>query len=91
MHAMFENVMKQLMDLWNGDFKLGLLAGPSVSRLIDDFVISPTDWKALDLQMAASNSTVPSAIADRVRSIHKRSFGQQNHIHTFCCSLDRLF
>lgn len=74
MHAMFENLMKELMDLWSGDFKVGMLEGPAVARLQDDFVISPTDQKAIDFEMAASNSTVPSALANRVRSVHNRSY-----------------
>lgn len=74
MHAMFENVVKELMDLWGGVFKVGILAGPASTRLEDDFVVSQADWKSINSEILASNATVPTAIADRVRSISNRSY-----------------
>ena len=58
MHLIFENVMKNLILLWTGEFK-GLGEGTGQYHLM------PKVWEAVGTATAASGSTIPSAFGAR--------------------------
>ena len=58
MHLIFENVMKNLILLWTGEFK-GLSEGTGQYHLM------PKVWEAVGTATAASGSTIPSAFTAR--------------------------
>jgi hypothetical protein len=58
MHLIFENVMKNLILLWTGEFK-GLDEGSG------DYHLMPKVWEAVGAATAAAGSTIPSAFAAR--------------------------
>jgi hypothetical protein len=58
MHLIFENVMKNLILLWTGEFK-GLDEGTGQYHLM------PKVWEAVGTATAASGSTIPSAFGAR--------------------------
>ncbi|RXW12694.1 hypothetical protein EST38_g13161 [Candolleomyces aberdarensis] len=62
MHLIFENVMKNLILLWTGDFK-GLDEGTG------SYVLEKQVWEAIGAATAASGSTIPSAFAARAPNI----------------------
>ena len=53
MHLLWENVVKNLMQLWTGHYK-GLDTGS------EDYEIDPTIWEAIGAASAASGSVLAS-------------------------------
>ena len=54
MHLIFENLIKNLVLLWMGNFK-------DLDEGCGDYVLSPWVWEAIGEATAASGSTIPSA------------------------------
>ena len=54
MHLVFENLIKNLVLLWTGNFK-------DLDEGSGDYVLSPRVWEAIGEATAASGSTIPSA------------------------------
>ena len=54
MHLIFENLLKNLVLLWTGNFK-------DLDEATGDYVLYPQVWEAIGQATAASGSTIPSA------------------------------
>lgn len=72
MHLLFENVTKELISLWEGDFRAKTLTGDEEGQIRADYVIPGSKWRDIDRDVRASNRTVPTQLADRARSIRTR-------------------
>lgn len=64
MHLIWENLIKNLVLHWTGEFK-GLDDGA------EDYQLSKTVWDAIGVETAAAGSTIPSAYGARVPNIAK--------------------
>ncbi|KAF8904553.1 hypothetical protein CPB85DRAFT_1376903 [Mucidula mucida] len=64
MHLIWENLIKNLILLWTGEFK-GLDTGDG------DYVLPKTVWEAIGEATAAAGSTIPSAYGSCVPNISK--------------------
>lgn len=62
MHLIFENLIKNLILLWTGQFK-GLNEGSG------SYELNPGVWEAIGAATAASGSTVPGAFGARPRNV----------------------
>jgi hypothetical protein len=62
MHLIWENLMKNLILLWTGEFK-GLNTGHG------EYVIADAIWEAVGAATHASGTTIPSAYGARVPNI----------------------
>ncbi|KAJ9127066.1 hypothetical protein QFC24_001300 [Naganishia onofrii] len=74
MHVLFENIMPQLMLCWRGKYKNDK---DDKGKDVTDrrtFVLSDTAWEEIKLEVAASNTMVPSQFALYVNSIDKKSY-----------------
>ncbi|KZT63404.1 hypothetical protein DAEQUDRAFT_719469 [Daedalea quercina L-15889] len=58
MHLVWENVLKNLVSLWTGEYK-GLDSGT------EDYVLDPDVWKAIGEATASAGSTIPSVYGPR--------------------------
>lgn len=58
MHLLWENVMKNMMQLWTGSYK-GLATGT------EDYELHPTVWAAIGEACEKSGSSIPSAFGPR--------------------------
>lgn len=58
-HVFFENIMTQLLSVWEGSYKSGTLN----NREGDKFVIDPQAWAAMSQHILDSNATVPTQTA----------------------------
>jgi hypothetical protein len=78
MHILFENIMKELLGLWEGTYKAAMVTGDETARLGDrigeTYVIPKSGWDAMDNEIAASNATIPARLMRRLGSITKRGF-----------------
>ncbi|KAJ9095019.1 hypothetical protein QFC21_005812 [Naganishia friedmannii] len=78
MHILFENIMKELLGLWEGKYKASMVTGAVNGRLSaaagENYVISKVDWDAMDGEVASSNATVPAQMARRLGSLSKRGY-----------------
>lgn len=78
MHILFENIMKEMLGLWEGTYKAGMVRGNGNIRLGDciaeSYVKPKQDWDDMDNEVAKSNSTIPAKLARRLGSITKRGF-----------------
>jgi hypothetical protein len=72
MRLRFENVIKELLGLWEGNYKAKSLTGIDNAPPADDFVIPTTLWTTMDRALMNSNKTVPAEMASRIRSINNR-------------------
>ncbi|KAJ9094083.1 hypothetical protein QFC21_006184 [Naganishia friedmannii] len=106
MHIIYENIMKEMLGIWEGKYKADMITGNMKGRLGavvgENYVISPEHWKAIDREVAASNSTVPAALSRRMGSISKRGYWTAEmgkvpdlhalsaclQIHQIMCSID---
>lgn len=64
MHLLYENVLKNLMLLWTGDYK-GLDSGE------EDYEFPSTVWDAIGEASAASGDTIPSVFGPRPPNVAK--------------------
>lgn len=62
MHLIFENLIKNLVLLWTGNFK-------DLDEGSGDYVLSPRVWEAIGEATAASGSTIPSAYGARPQNV----------------------
>lgn len=78
MHILLENIMKELLAIWEGKYKASMITGTSDGRLGaaagEDYVISKSDWDEMDKDVSASNRTIPSQMARRMESVTKRGY-----------------
>jgi hypothetical protein len=78
MHILLENIMKELLAIWEGKYKASMITGTPDGRLGsaagEDYVISKNDWDQMDKDVSASNRTIPSQMARRMESLTKRSY-----------------
>ncbi|KAJ9095922.1 hypothetical protein QFC20_006523 [Naganishia adeliensis] len=64
MHLFFENIMKQLLAAWEGEYK----KGTAEDRAGDKFVITKEDWQTISKDIIRSNATVPAQIARHINA-----------------------
>ncbi|KAJ6479116.1 hypothetical protein C8R45DRAFT_833107 [Mycena sanguinolenta] len=64
MHLIWENLLKNLILLWTGEFK-GLDSG------VEDYELSKAVWEAIGARTASAFDTIPSAYGSRVPNIAK--------------------
>ena len=62
MHLVFENLIKNLVLLWTGNFK-------NLDEGSGNYIISPTIWEAIGQATAGSGSTIPSAYGARPQNV----------------------
>jgi hypothetical protein len=62
MHLIFENLIKNLVLLWTGNFK-------DLDEGSGDYVLSPQVWEAIGEATATSGSTIPSAYGVRPQNV----------------------
>ncbi|KAJ8507020.1 hypothetical protein ONZ45_g10560 [Pleurotus djamor] len=62
MHLVFENLMKNLIALWTGNFK-GITTGT------EDYQLHPKVWEAIGEATASAGSSIPSSFAARPPNI----------------------
>lgn len=74
MHVFFENIVTELLQLWEGTFRSRQVTGDSEQHLNEDFVIGEAQWRNIDEEVVTSFKTVPTEMAERVRSIRKRGY-----------------
>lgn len=78
MHILLENIMKELLGIWEGKYKASMITGTADGRLGtatgEDYVIPKTFWDDMDREVSASNTTIPSQMARRMESITKRGY-----------------
>jgi hypothetical protein len=74
MHVLYENIMKQLLKLWEGDYKLKVINGDAAQKLVGNYVISAANWTRIDIDTARSTKMVPVQMAPYHKSVTKRSF-----------------
>lgn len=74
MHVLYENIMKQLLKLWEGDFKTKVINGSDKLKLTGGYVISASDWKSMDIEVAESTKLVPAELTPYLKSLTKRGF-----------------
>jgi hypothetical protein len=74
MHVLCENVMPQLLSLWQGNYKTAQTLGDAKARHQDGFVLSKKTWATITKEIASSNRTTPARTAPRVGNITKKSF-----------------
>lgn len=66
--------MKQLLKLWEGDYKLKVINGNAKQKLNGGYVISSANWARIDTETVQSTKLVPAQIAPYRKSVTKRSF-----------------
>ena len=74
MHILLENIMKELLLLWEGKYKAAMVTGAADGRLAEDYVISKGDWDTIDREVSQSNKTIPAKMSRRLGSISKRGY-----------------
>lgn len=78
MHLIWENLVKNLILLWTGEFK-GLDSGK------EDYVLGPTVWSAIGAACAASGSSIPSAYGPRPFDVSSKKVSWTADSHSFWC------
>ncbi|KAJ3485684.1 hypothetical protein NLI96_g4778 [Meripilus lineatus] len=78
MHLIWENVVKNLILLWTGEFK-GLDEGK------EEYVLEPTVWTAIGAACAASGSTIPSAYGPRPFDVSSNKVSWTADSRSFWC------
>jgi hypothetical protein len=63
MHLIWENLLKNLILLWTGEFK-GLDSGG------EQYTLAKAIWEAIGSRTASASNTIPSAYGSRVPNIH---------------------
>lgn len=79
MHVLYENIMKELLSLWEGVYKTGRPRAPGEAEEADgeddererpasespspDYIIPKADWLALDEELAGSTKLTPAQMA----------------------------
>lgn len=66
MHILFENIMKELLGLWEGDYKASMVTEDADGKLKEDYGVAKRDWDAMDREVSESNATVPEQMARRL-------------------------
>lgn len=74
MHVFFENIFTELLQLWEGTFRSRQVTGDSEQHPNEDLVIGEAQWRNIDEEVVTSFKTVPTEMAERVRSIRKRGY-----------------
>ncbi|KAJ9111247.1 hypothetical protein QFC22_006547 [Naganishia vaughanmartiniae] len=78
MHILYENIMKELLGLWDGTYKASMITGTADGRLGqvpgERYVVSQAHWNQMDKEVSSSNATVPAEMARRLGSISKRGY-----------------
>lgn len=78
MHILLENIMKELLGIWEGKYKSSMVTGTADGRLGtatgEDYVIPKAFWDDMDKEVSASNATIPSQMGRRMEAITKRSY-----------------
>jgi len=73
-HVLFENIMPQLLSMWEGTYKAAIITGEKNGKLQTDWVICSADWLAINNDVLRSNATTPSQLARKIGSITARGF-----------------
>lgn len=69
MHLLYENIMPQLMALWQGSYKVKQTLRDAKAKHKSSFVISQKTWQKIRNEVKRSNHTTPSQIAPHVGDI----------------------
>lgn len=70
MHLIWENLLKNLVLLWTGEYK-GLDEGS------ESYHLAPNVWKAIGEATGNSGTTIPSCFGRRTRAVYTRSFNRR--------------
>lgn len=73
-HILFENIMKELLLLWEGTYKTKTVLGDGKKKLKEAWVISPAVWKEMSNDIAKSMATIPTQMCRTISSIESRGF-----------------
>jgi hypothetical protein len=78
MHILFENIMKQLLSLWEGHFKATQVHSEGTGTLgglpNEDYVIPEDVWTVMNDEVSKSNEFGPSQISRRLSSVTIRAY-----------------
>lgn len=78
MHILFENIMKELLLLWEGKYKAAQITqtvgGSLGTASNEDYVIPEHTWKVMNAEVSHSNKSVPSQICRGISSLTTRGF-----------------
>lgn len=78
MHILFENIMKEMLLLWEGKYKASqitrMVGGVLGAASNEDYVIPEHVWKIMNAEVARSNKFVPSQICRRISSLTTRGY-----------------
>lgn len=69
MHVLYENIMPQLMALWQGTYKVSQTLQDAKAKHKAPFALSPNTWRSIRKEVKLSNHTTPSQIAPHVGDI----------------------
>jgi hypothetical protein len=72
MHVLMENVMKQLLELWDGSFKSQTMLGNKNSRHTQPYVLSKQSLKQIDAIVTNSSKLIPSQMSGTLTAISSR-------------------
>jgi hypothetical protein len=86
MHISFE-IIKELLGIWEGTYKASMVTGVVDGKLEGDYVVSRSDWDAIDQEVSQSNATVPAQMARRLGSVSRRGYWTAETYSYFLCSL----
>lgn len=77
MHVLDENIMKQLLTLWEGYWKTKIING-EITKSTEEYVIPKDDWILINKEVAQPTKLIPAQLAPHVKSVTKRSFWNAN-------------
>lgn len=73
MHVLLENVMKQLLELWDGSFKAQTMLGNKAARHNQPYVIPKKGgWDEIDLMIVSSSKLIPSKMSGTLTAASNR-------------------
>lgn len=72
MHVLFENLMKELLSLWQGTYKATMMTGNAT--IDEDYVLSERQWDLIDREVTESTKLVPAQMAPSLSSVTERGY-----------------
>ncbi|KAJ9113700.1 hypothetical protein QFC22_006009 [Naganishia vaughanmartiniae] len=72
MHLLLENVMKQLLEMWDGSFKAATMLGSDTSKHAEPYVLSHAALQKIDAMVTSSNALIPSKMCGTLTAVSSR-------------------
>jgi hypothetical protein len=72
MHLLFENIMKQLLEMWDGSFKSATMSGSDASKHPEPYVLSNAALQQIDVMVTRSNALIPSKMCRTLTTVSSR-------------------